>query len=121
MSSRKPSDTLGRSCRLHQCASWQRPERCGVYCTTLGPTRESVCLSVTNSDTLCLVLTVNGTVETNEKATVPIKYWDMFLCVKLVDDSRAVLSLGTLCETMGHSYTGKMGEQRSQTKSGITD
>ena len=47
----------------------------------------------------------NGTVETNEEATAYIKDLDMFLCVKSVDDSRAVLSLGMMCEKMGYSYS----------------
>ena len=65
--------------------------------------------TVTKSDTPCLIMTAIGKVETNEEATVYIKDSDTFLCVcvKLVDDSLAVLSLGMLCETMGWSFSGK--------------
>ena len=42
------------------------------------------------------------------------------LCVHLVEDSPAVLSLGVLCETMGHSCPWKTGEQPSLTQHGIT-
>ena len=42
---------------------------------------------------LCLVMTANRTVETIEEATVCIKGMDVFLCVKLLDDSPAVLPL----------------------------
>ena len=48
-----------------------------------------------------LIMTANGTVATNEEATVYIKDLDIFLCVKVVDDSLAVLSFGMLRETMG--------------------
>ena len=67
---------------------------------TSSPTPEEL-KTVTKSDTPCLITTANGTVETNEEATVYIKDSDVFLSVKLVDDSPAVLSLGMLCETMG--------------------
>ena len=42
------------------------------------------------SSNLCLIMTANGTVETNEEATVYIKDLDMCVCVKSVDDSPAV-------------------------------
>ena len=61
--------------------------------------------TVTNSDTLCLIVTANGTVESNDEATVHIKDLDIFLCVRLVDDAPAVLSLRMVCEMMGQSYS----------------
>ena len=67
----------------------------------------------------CLILTTS---DTNEEATVYIKDFDMFVCVELLDDSLAVLSLGLECETMGWScsWKAKAGEQTCLIKDGIT-
>ena len=43
-----------------------------------------------------------------------------FVCVKLVDDTSAVLSLAMLCGTMGYSYSKKAGDQTSLIKDGVT-
>ena len=63
--------------------------------------------TVTKSDTLCLFVTANRTVETDEKATVYIKDLEVFLCVKLVENFPAVLSLGMLCEKMAPPTRGQ--------------
>ena len=52
----------------------------------------------------CVSTTSNGLVQGNREATVYIKDLDIFLCVRLFEDSPAVLSLGMLCEDMGCSY-----------------
>ena len=64
-------------------------------------------------------MNANGTVE-NKEGTVYIADLDIFVFVKFVDDSPAVLSLGRLCETMGHSYSWKAGEQPSLINDGVT-
>ena len=46
-------------------------------------------------------MTANGTVGTNEEATVYSKDLDIFLFVELVDGCPAVLSLRMLCATDG--------------------
>ena len=51
---------------------------------------------------------------------VIIEDLDIFLFVKLVDDSPTVLSLRMLCETIGFSFVRKTGKQTSLTKDGIT-
>ena len=66
-------------------------------------------------------MTTNGTVETDEEATVYIKDLDMFFCVKLVDDSPAVLLLTMSGETMGLSHFWTTVEQPILTKDGIKD
>ena len=48
-------------------------------------------------------------------ATVYIKDLAVILRVKFVEDSPAVLSLGTLCAKKGYSYSWKTGEQPSLT------
>ena len=47
--------------------------------------------------------TANGEVQTNEEATVHVKELDLFVTVKLLEDTLAVLSLGNLCEDHGYS------------------
>ena len=49
-----------------------------------------------------LVTTANGEVQTHEEATVYVRELDMFLTVKILDGTLAVLSLGKLCED--HRY-----------------
>ena len=49
------------------------------------------------------VMTANGEVRTNEEATTFVKQLDLFDTVMLLQEIRAVLSLGKLCEE--HGYT----------------
>ena len=41
---------------------------------------------------------------TREEGTVYVKELDMFLTMKVLDDTPAVLSLGKLCDEHGYSY-----------------
>ena len=45
-----------------------------------------------------VVITANGEVQTHEEATVYVKELDMFLTVKVLENTPAVLSLGKLCD-----------------------
>ena len=56
------------------------------------------------------VVTANRQVQTNEEATVYVKELDLFVTVKLLEDTRAVLSLGKLCEDHGYSYEWTCGQ-----------
>ena len=56
------------------------------------------------------VVTANGEVQTNEEATVYVKELDLFVTVKLLEDTLAVLSLGTLCDDHGYSYEWTSGQ-----------
>ena len=47
--------------------------------------------------------TTNGDVLTNEEATVHVEL-DLFVTVKLLEDTPGVLSLGKLCEEHGYSF-----------------
>ena len=47
------------------------------------------------------VMTANGEVQTREEATVHVKQLDLFVTVMLLEETRAVLSLGKLCEDHG--------------------
>ena len=50
------------------------------------------------------VITVNGEVHTHEEATVYVKELDIFLTMKVLENTPAVLSLGKLCDENGYSY-----------------
>ena len=56
------------------------------------------------------VITANSEVQTKEEATVYVNLLDLFVTVKLLDDTPAVLSLGKLCEDHGYSYEWTSGQ-----------
>ena len=56
------------------------------------------------SKSLTTVVTANGEVQTKEAATVYVKELDLFVTVKLLEDTPAVLSLGKLCQDQLYSY-----------------
>ena len=51
------------------------------------------------------VVTTNGEVHSLEEATVYVKELDLFVTVKLLEDTLAVLSLGKRCEDHGCELT----------------
>ena len=51
-----------------------------------------------------IVITANGEVQTHEEATVYVKEMDIFLTMKVLENTPAVLSLGKLCDENGYSY-----------------
>ena len=57
------------------------------------------------------VVAATGEVQINDEATVFVKELDMFVTVKLPEDTPAVLSLGKLCEDHGYSYEWTSGQQ----------
>ena len=58
-----------------------------------------------------IVVATNGEVQTKEEATVYVKESDLFVTVKLLEDTPAVLSLGKLCEDHGYSYERTSGQK----------
>ena len=48
-----------------------------------------------------------------KEATVYVKELDLFVTVKLLEDTAAVLSLGTLCEDHGYSYEWTSGQKNT--------
>ena len=48
------------------------------------------------------VITVNGEVQTQEEVIVYVKELDIFLPMKALEDTPAVLSLGKLCDEHGY-------------------
>ena len=56
-------------------------------------------------------VTANGEVQTHEEATVYVKELDIFLAMKVLEDTPAVLSLGKLCDENGYSYEWTNGQK----------
>ena len=54
--------------------------------------------TLTKSCSPTIVTTANGEVQTHEEASVYVKELDIFLTMKVLDNTPAVLSLGTLCD-----------------------
>ena len=75
--------------------------------------------TVTKSCSPTIVVTVNGEVQTHEEATVYVKELDMFLTMKVLENTPAVLSLGKLCDEHGYSYEWINGQKPHLIKNGI--
>ena len=73
-------------------------------------------VKVTKSPTT--VVTANGEVQTEEEATVHVKELHLFVTVKLLEDTPAVLSLGKLCEGHGCSHHWTSGRKPQLIKDG---
>ena len=54
--------------------------------------------SLTKSCSPTIVITANGEVQTHEEAIVYVEELDIFLTMKVLDNTPAVLSLGKLCD-----------------------
>ena len=63
--------------------------------------------SLTKSCSPTKVITANGEVQTHEEAIVYVKELDIFLTMKVIDNTPAVLSLGKLFDENGYSYGQK--------------
>ena len=50
-----------------------------------------------------IVITANGEVQTHEEATVYVKELDIFLTMKVLENTPVVLSFGKLCDENGYS------------------
>ena len=58
-----------------------------------------------------IVTTANGEGQTHEEATVYVKELDIFLTMKVLENTPAALSLGKLCDENGYSYEWINGEK----------
>ena len=77
--------------------------------------------TLTKSCSPTMVITANGEVQTHEEATVYVKELDIFLTVKVLDNTPAVLSLGKLCDENGYSYEWINGQKPHLIKDGDSD
>ena len=75
--------------------------------------------TVTTSRSPRTVITANGEVQTYEEATVYFKELDIFLTMKVLEDTPAVLSPGKLCDEHGYSYEWINGQKPHLIKNGI--
>ena len=75
--------------------------------------------TVTKSCSPTIVITANGEVQTHEEAIVYVKELDIFLTVKVLENTPAVLSLGKLCDENGYSYEWINGKKPHLIKEGI--
>ena len=60
--------------------------------------------TLTKSWSPTIVITANGEVQTHEEAIVYVKELDIFLTMKVLENTPAVLSLGKLGDENGYSY-----------------
>ena len=67
--------------------------------------------TVTTSRSPMTVITANGEVQTNEEATVCVRELDIFLTMRVLENTAAVLSLGKLCDENGYSYEWINGQK----------
>ena len=75
--------------------------------------------TLTKSCSPTIVITANGEVQTQEDAIVYVKELDIFLTMKVLENTPAVLSLGKLCDENGYSYEWINGQKPHLIKNGI--
>ena len=75
--------------------------------------------TLTKSCSPAIVITANGEVQTHEEAVVYVKELVIFLTVKVLENTPAVLSLGKLCDENGYSYEWINGQKPHLIKNGI--
>ena len=75
--------------------------------------------TLANSCRPTIVITANGEVQTHEEAIVYVKELDLFLTMKVLENTPAVLSLGKLCDENGYSYEWINGQKPHLKKDGI--
>ena len=75
--------------------------------------------TLTKSCSRTIVITANGEVQTQEEAIVYVKELDVFLTMKVLENTPAVLSLGKLCDENGYSYEWINGQKPHLIKNGI--
>ena len=75
--------------------------------------------TLTKSCSPTTVITANGEVQTHEEATVYVKELDIFLTMKVLENTPAVLSLGKLCDENGYSYEWINGQKPHLIKTGF--
>ena len=75
--------------------------------------------TVTTSRSPTTIITANGEVQTHEEATVYVKELEIFLTMKVLKNTPAVLSLGRHCDEHGYSYEWINGQKPHLVKNGI--
>ena len=75
--------------------------------------------TLTKSCSPTIVITANGEVQTHEEAIVYVKDLVIFLTMKVLENTPAVLSLGKRCDENGSSYEWINGQKPHLIKDGI--
>ena len=75
--------------------------------------------TVTTSRSPTIVITANGEVQTHEEAIVYVEELDIFLTMKVLENTPAVLSLGKFCDENGHPHERINGQKPHLIKDGI--
>ena len=75
--------------------------------------------TLTKSCSPTIVITANGEVQAQEEAIVYVKELGIFLTMKVLENTPAVLSLGKLCDENGYSYEWINGQKPHLIKNGI--
>ena len=75
--------------------------------------------ALTKSCSPVIVTTANGEVQTHEEAIVYVKELDIFLTMKVLENTPAVKSLGKLCDENGYSFQWINGQKPHLIKNGI--
>ena len=75
--------------------------------------------TLTKSFSPTIVVTANGEVQTHEEAIVYVKELDIFLTMKVIENTLAVLSLGKLCDENGYSCEWINGQKPHLIKTGF--
>ena len=75
--------------------------------------------TLTKSCSRTIVIAANGEVQTHEETAVYVKELDVFLTMKVLEDTPAVLSLKKLCDENGYSYEWINGQKPHLIKNGI--
>ena len=69
--------------------------------------------TLTKSCSPTIVITATGEVQTHEEAIVYVKELDIFLTMKVLDNTPGVLSLGKLCDENGYNYEWINGQKNT--------
>ena len=75
--------------------------------------------TLTKSCSLTRVITANGEVQTHEETTVYVKELDIFLTMKILEITPAVLSLGKICDENENFYEWINGQKPRLIENGI--
>ena len=75
--------------------------------------------TLTKSCSPTIVITANGEVQTHEEAIVYVKELEIFLTMKVLENTPAVLSLGKFCDENGYLYEWINGQKPHLIKDGI--
>ena len=74
---------------------------------------------LTKSCSPTTVITANGEVQTHEEAIAYVKELDIFLTMKVLENTPVVFSLGKVCDEHGYSYEWINGQKPHLVKNGI--